>query len=125
MTPVPCRGLLRASRHGQVGYSADVPAHSTLYSVTRSEEGSGHAIPCMPAVARARRSVEMDLLWLGEPACHDRALVGGKAAHLSRLAAGQRVPPGFCLTAAALEAALAGALARDEASAMVPALPPA
>ena len=42
----------------------------------------------------------MDILWLGQPACHDRTLVGGKAAHLSLLAADYRVPPGFCLTAA-------------------------
>lgn len=41
------------------------------------------------------------LLWLGEPACHDPSLVGGKAANLSRLAAEHRVPPGFCLTTAA------------------------
>ena len=40
-----------------------------------------------------------DILWLGNRACHDPAQVGGKAAHLSRLAAGYRVPPGFCLTA--------------------------
>lgn len=42
----------------------------------------------------------MDILWLGEPACHDPAVVGGKAAQLSRLAAGYPVPPGFCLPAA-------------------------
>jgi pyruvate,water dikinase len=40
----------------------------------------------------------MELAWLGEEACHDLLLVGGKAAHLSRLAARYRVPPGFCLT---------------------------
>jgi pyruvate,water dikinase len=40
------------------------------------------------------------IVWLGDPACHDLALVGGKAANLSRLAARHRVPPGFCLTAA-------------------------
>jgi len=42
------------------------------------------------------------ILWLGEPDCHRRELVGGKAAHLSRLADTFRVPPGFCLTADAL-----------------------
>ena len=47
--------------------------------------------------------VAMEILWLGEPACHDRAAVGGKAANLSRLAAAYRVPPGFCLTATASE----------------------
>jgi pyruvate,water dikinase len=45
----------------------------------------------------------MEILWLGEPACHDRAAVGGKAARLSRLAAAYRVPPGFCLTTAAYD----------------------
>jgi pyruvate,water dikinase len=49
--------------------------------------------------------VEVDVLWLGEPACDDLRLVGGKAANLSRLAARHRVPPGFCLTTAAHERA--------------------
>jgi phosphoenolpyruvate synthase/pyruvate phosphate dikinase len=39
------------------------------------------------------------VLWLGESACNDSTLVGGKAANLSRLAATHRVPPGFCLPA--------------------------
>jgi pyruvate, water dikinase len=43
------------------------------------------------------------MLWLGDPACADRALVGGKAANLSQLAARYPVPPGFCLTAAAFD----------------------
>jgi pyruvate,water dikinase len=43
----------------------------------------------------------MEILWLGDSACHDRLLVGGKVANLSRLAADHRVPPGFCLTAGA------------------------
>jgi pyruvate, water dikinase len=43
------------------------------------------------------------ICWLGQPECHERALVGGKAAHLSRLAAAFRVPPGFCLTSAAFD----------------------
>ena len=47
-------------------------------------------------------SVRPAILRLGDPACGDSAQVGGKAAHLSRLAAEQhRVPAGFCLTAAA------------------------
>jgi len=45
----------------------------------------------------------MDILWLGQPECHDVAAVGGKVANLSRLAADHRVPPGFCLTTAALD----------------------
>ena len=48
----------------------------------------------------------MDLLWLGEPACHERSRVGGKAAHLSQLAATYAVPPGFCLPAGLLDALL-------------------
>jgi len=43
------------------------------------------------------------ILWFGDPACHDQAQVGGKAAHLSRLAADYLVPPGFCLAAAAFD----------------------
>jgi pyruvate,water dikinase len=38
------------------------------------------------------------ILWLGEPACNDRLVVGGKAASLSRLAERYPVPPGFALT---------------------------
>src|SRR5918994_5455827 len=44
-----------------------------------------------------------NILWLGDRACDDPARVGGKAAHLSRLAADYRVPAGFCLTAAAFD----------------------
>lgn len=44
----------------------------------------------------------MDVAWLGESHAHEPALVGGKAASLSRLAADYRVPPGFALTAKAL-----------------------
>ena len=44
----------------------------------------------------------MDVAWLGEAAAHDPALVGGKAASLSRLAAAYTVPPGFALTSKAL-----------------------
>lgn len=35
--------------------------------------------------------------WLGDPDCWDSAVVGGKVAHLSRLSADFRVPPGFCV----------------------------
>ena len=44
-----------------------------------------------------------NILWLGDRACDDPAQVGGKAAHLSRLAANYPVPSGFCLTAAAFD----------------------
>lgn len=45
----------------------------------------------------------MSLLWLGHPESHDVALVGGKVAGLSGLAAEYRIPPGFCVTTVALE----------------------
>ena len=44
-----------------------------------------------------------NILWLGDRPCNDPAEVGGKAAHLSRLAADYQVPPGFCLTATAFD----------------------
>ncbi len=45
------------------------------------------------------------ILHLGDPACCDPDQVGGKAAHLSLLAADYRIPAGFCLTAAAYDPA--------------------
>ena len=48
----------------------------------------------------------MNILWLGDSACQDVLLVGGKAANLSRLAADFCVPPGFCVTSAAYETSL-------------------
>ena len=57
----------------------------------------------------------MDVVWLGDPACHDLSLVGGKAVQLSRLAsAGYRVPPGFCLTTDFVERVGRGGLGRDD-----------
>jgi pyruvate,water dikinase len=47
----------------------------------------------------------MNLLWLEQAAAQQPALVGGKAANLSRLAAIYRVPAGFCLTTAAFDRA--------------------
>src|SRR4051812_46845609 len=41
----------------------------------------------------------MDIPWLGEPACGDPTLAGGRAATLTRLAPSSRVPPGFCVPA--------------------------
>jgi pyruvate,water dikinase len=43
----------------------------------------------------------MEIHWLGHPACHVVAAVGGKAANLSRLTLHHSVPPGFCLPASA------------------------
>ena len=47
----------------------------------------------------------MPLLWLGDPKSFDAALVGGKAANLSRLSRLYRVPEGFCLPVTVQEAA--------------------
>ena len=48
----------------------------------------------------------MNLLWLGDPKSFDAALVGGKAANLSRLARmHHRVPDGFSLPVTVMEAA--------------------
>lgn len=41
---------------------------------------------------------DSEILWLDDPRCTAVALVGAKAAHLSRLSAHHDVPPGFCLT---------------------------
>ncbi|MBI1800919.1 MAG: PEP/pyruvate-binding domain-containing protein [Chloroflexi bacterium] len=49
----------------------------------------------------------MNIVWLGDAPAHERLLVGGKAANLSRLAGIHRVPPGFCLTTTAFGAASA------------------
>jgi pyruvate,water dikinase len=46
----------------------------------------------------------MEMLWLGQPNCHDCTLVGGKVANLSRLAAAFTVPMGFCVPTTALAA---------------------
>jgi pyruvate,water dikinase len=43
----------------------------------------------------------MELLWLGHPDCHDVYRTGAKAANLSRLFTACRIPPGFCIPAAA------------------------
>jgi phosphoenolpyruvate synthase/pyruvate phosphate dikinase len=43
----------------------------------------------------------MEVLWLGHADCHDVNRAGAKAAHLSRLTAAYRIPPGFCISAAA------------------------
>jgi pyruvate,water dikinase len=49
--------------------------------------------------------------WLGDDDCHHAAVVGGKAASLSRLASRHTVPPGFAIAAmAAVEHAMADAL---------------
>lgn len=55
----------------------------------------------------------MKVVWLDEPACSDPGLTGGKAASLSRLATSVRIPPGFCLTTAAFDEALACGLISD------------
>ncbi len=49
----------------------------------------------------------MDVLVLGSAECDDASVAGAKAAHLSRLAAHYRVPPGFVIPAQAATAPLA------------------
>jgi pyruvate,water dikinase len=48
-------------------------------------------------------STNLELVWLGDAVASDVALVGAKAANLSRLAGAYRVPGGFCLTASAMD----------------------
>lgn len=60
---------------------------------------------------------DMAILWLGDSACHDPRVTGGKAAALSQLAAKFPVPPGFCLSAAALSTILSPCLAAEIAAA--------
>lgn len=69
--------------------------------------------------------VGREIVWLGEPACHEQGLVGGKVANLSRLAAEHHVPPGFCLTTVAYDRARASGFALDEAAATLGRLPSA
>lgn len=52
----------------------------------------------------------MEVRWLGAGNCHDGAVVGGKAASLSRLASAFPVPPGFVVPALAVGSALAPAV---------------
>ncbi len=67
----------------------------------------------------------MEIVWLGQPDCHDIATVGGKVANLSRLAANHRVPPGFALTTAAFEEAMRTGAVPDAASGSESSFPPA
>jgi phosphoenolpyruvate synthase/pyruvate phosphate dikinase len=66
----------------------------------------------MPCPARATAlhapaAAGAEILWLGDPRAGDPGVAGGKAAALSRLAAGHRIPPGFvvALSGAALDRA--------------------
>ena len=43
----------------------------------------------------------MEILWLGHAGCHGVSRAGAKAALFSRLEAADRIPPGFCISAAA------------------------
>ena len=50
------------------------------------------------SAARSDDAHAAEITWLGEERCADPARSGGKAASLSRLAAGHRIPPGFVVT---------------------------
>src|SRR5262249_56961424 len=60
---------------------------------------------CVGDAKMARTRPTSSILWLGEPACNDPLVVGGKAASLSRLAERYPVPPGFALTTALFDRA--------------------
>src|SRR5712691_12274102 len=66
----------------------------------------------------------MEILWLGHSDCHDVTRAGAKAAHLSRLAAAYRIPPGFCISAAAY-AQWAGCTGDGHPALPTPSIPPA
>ena len=66
----------------------------------------------------------MEILWLGHADCHDITRAGAKAAHLSRLAAAYRIPPGFCISAAAY-AQWAGCTGDGHPALPTPSIPPA
>jgi len=66
----------------------------------------------------------MEILWLGHADCHDVHRAGAKAANLSRLAGSYRIPPGFCITAAAY-AQWAGFTGRGSPASSTPSIPPA
>ena len=55
----------------------------------------------MPDRTLTHRNRDVNIMWLDQAACQDSSCVGGKVANLSRLAADNSVPPGFCLTTAA------------------------
>jgi pyruvate, water dikinase len=52
----------------------------------------------MTDVQEGKEAEVSKVLWLGHADCHNIYTTGAKAAHLSRLASGYRIPPGFCLT---------------------------
>jgi len=58
----------------------------------------------------------MKILWLKDSLCSKQALTGGKAANLSLLAKNYPIPPGFCITTAAFEAAQTAGLDLDHLS---------
>jgi pyruvate,water dikinase len=55
----------------------------------------------------------MDVLWLDDPACRDRSLVGGKIANLAALVGRFNVPTGFGIPSSAIERHL-GAQQREQ-----------
>ena len=86
--------------------SADAVASADRdrFAARADRQPSAGPVPAAEPVLTAE-PVPAAVRWLGEPGGDDLALVGGKAANLSRLAATQHVPPGFSLTTRAFEAA--------------------
>ncbi|MBS1911486.1 MAG: PEP/pyruvate-binding domain-containing protein [Bacteroidetes bacterium] len=64
----------------------------------------------------SKQTAHTRILWLGDEACDNPAISGGKAASLSRLAARFPVPAGFCLPADLLEVLADAGLAIDTAA---------
>src|SRR6266571_2437850 len=62
---------------------------------------SGRTTRCQLIAPSPGRGRSMEVFWLGHADCHDITRAGAKAAHLSRLAAAYRIPPGFCISATA------------------------
>jgi pyruvate, water dikinase len=104
--------MLAAMRSACCSTAVDDPygfaTASELPLLRRPQSGPGgglrqYALQYRTDGSGARGSV----VWLGEPAAHDAALVGPKAANLSRLLGTYRVPIGFCLTASAMDRSMA------------------
>jgi pyruvate,water dikinase len=92
------RGLVLVQHADPVAQTRAPAAQSSLLPA----RAGGVPISGLRAGASAE-AVAAPIVWLGDPACHDATLVGGKAANLSRLIARYPVPPGFCITAMACE----------------------
>ena len=102
------RGVVRLD--GAVGGWAEPAARGVVQTPGAAETPTRGEAPAERAETRVAGGDDGGgdgawIAWLGDGDCHETRRTGGKAASLSRLAASYRVPPGFCLTAAAYERA--------------------